>query len=118
MAKSWKWIRISRWCTRCSTEAVRTTRKKVQGAVRFRRTAPLPALWATDFQAFPPEGLFEMENNSSGNTQVVLSLIVGVPEFRQMRQHVVELQRTDRETITHVPVDAHATRSSARGVDI
>src|SRR6266704_184359 len=83
--------------------------RKVQGAVRLRRRAPLPAP-GNRFLVFPPEGLPEMENDSSGNAQVVLCLVVTVGDFGQMRQQVVELQRADRETVAHVPVDANAER--------
>jgi len=68
------------------------------------RTAPLPApgnrYWACPpWRVFPPEELLEVENDSGGNAQVVLCLIVTVGDFRQMRQQVVELQRADRETV-------------------
>ena len=44
---------------------------------------------------FPPEELLEVENDSGGNAQVVLRLIVTVGDFWQMRQEIVELQRAD-----------------------
>src|SRR6266568_9410946 len=89
----------------------------VQGAVRLRRTAPLPAP-GNRFLVFPPEELLEMENDSGGNAQVVLCLVVTVGDFRQMRQQVVELQRADRETVAHVPVDANAERRRERRVGV
>ena len=57
---------------------------------------------------FPPEELFETENDSSGNTQIVLRLVVTVGDFRKMSQQVVELERADRETVAHVPIYACA----------
>ncbi len=55
-----------------------------------------------------------MENDSSGNTQIVLRLIVTVGDFRKMSQQVVELERADREAIAHVPVDTSAQRRRER----
>src|SRR5258707_8223623 len=91
--------------------------QKVQGAVRLRRRAPLPAP-GNRYLVFPPEELLEMENDSGGNAQVVLCLIVTVGDFRQMRQQVVELQRPDRETVSHIPIDSGAERRGERRVGI
>ena len=57
-------------------------------------TAPLPAQ-GNRVSVFPPEELLEVENDSGGNAQVVLRLIVTVGDFWQMRQEIVELQRAD-----------------------
>ena len=66
----------------------------VQGAVHSSGR-PLCLHRATEFLVFPPEELFEVENDSRGNAQVILGLIVGVGDFRQVRQQIVELQRAD-----------------------
>ncbi len=112
MASPLKLTRSSQWSTPCSSEIYART---VQGAALLWRTAPLPApgnrYWACPpWRVFPPEELLEVENDSGGNAQVVLCLIVTVGDFRQMRQQVVELQRADRETVPHIPVDAGAER--------
>src|SRR5216684_2698083 len=106
MASPLKLTRSSQWSTPCSTEMYART---VQGAVPLWRTAPLPAP-GNRYLVFPPEELLEMEHDSGGNAQVILRLIVTVSDFRQVRQQVVELQRADRETVPHVPVDAGAER--------
>src|SRR5713101_4497972 len=89
----------------------------VQGAASALNAAPLPAP-GNRYLVFPPEELFEMENDSSGNTQIVLCLIVTVGDFRKMRQQVVELERANRETVAHVPVDAGAQRRRERGMGV
>src|SRR6266403_3972989 len=95
----------------------------VQGAVRLWRTAPLPApgnrYWACPpWRVFTPEDLFEVENDSGRNTQIVLRLRVSVGNFRQMRQQIVELQRPDRKTVPHVPVHANAESRRQRCVRV
>jgi hypothetical protein len=79
----------------------------VQGASSALNAAPLPAP-GNRFLLFPPKNLFEVENDSGGNAQIVLRLRVSVGDFRQMRQQVIELQRPDRETVPHIPVNANA----------
>ena len=66
----------------------------VQGAIHFQWTAPLPAP-GNRVCAFTLEELFEVENDSRGNAQVVLCLIVAVADFRQVCQQIVELQRAN-----------------------
>ncbi len=66
----------------------------MQGATRFKWLAPLPAP-GNRVLVVPPEELFEVENDSGGNAQIVLRLIVTVGDFRQMGQEIVELQRAD-----------------------
>src|ERR1700736_3353838 len=89
----------------------------VQRAASALNAAPLPAP-GNRYLAFPQEQLLEMKNDSRGNAQIVLCQIVSVGDFRKMRQQVVELQRADGESVTHVPVDAGAERCCERGVGI
>lgn len=59
-----------------------------------------------------------MENDSGGNAQVVLCLIVAAGNFREVGQHVVKLYRANRKSIAHVPIDSGAQRRGERSVGI